>query len=332
MVKRAMVFVFLTSLVTALPAMAEQGDREAARRHYAEGQMLFRDGQYEAALREFQAAYRADPHPVSLRSQAACLVQMGREREAVELYQRYLEAMPNASDRAQVESYIQEARSQGGRVYIVTNPQGATATLDGRPLPGQTPLNVEVSAGSHTLQLQAQGYRPETRTFQLSYGESQTIQVNLSPAAGQQPATTPSTPTPGGYPPQQTQDQGLRFSVPVWVMIGVTGAALITGIVTGSLALVDNGEYDDMRQNVGQYQESEFDDLGDSGETKALIADISFGIAAAAAITGIILFIVDNTRNRSSNAQSGYSFNTRRLNITPTVTDNGGGISAFGSF
>jgi hypothetical protein len=323
MVKRVALFVVLSSVLASMPAWAQQDNREVARRHYTEGQELFRAERWDAALAEFRAAYQADPHPVSLRSQAACLVHLGRDREAVGLYEQYLRELPQASDAGEVRSYIQDVTSRPGRIYIVTNPQGVQATLDGRLLDGATPINVQIAPGQHSLQLQAQGYNPETRNFEVAYGEAQTIQINLVAAAGP-PATPPATPVP-------TQpSEGLRFSTPVWVMIGLTAAALVTGIVTGSLALSDQGEFELLDPQADP--ESRFQELHDSGQTKALIADISFGVAAAAAITGIVLFIVQNTGNRRSASRQGYTLGSPSLTLTPSVSENGGGISIFGRF
>jgi len=309
-------------LMTASPALAEQA-RDAARRHYAEGQALYNAGNYSAALSEFRAAYAAQPHPVVLKSQAECLERMGNIREAMELFQRYLSERPDAPDRAAIESRIASYRSRPGRLRIVTNPPGATVTLDGARVNGATPMDVNVQSGQHAVAVQLEGYQMVLQEFNMPPAGSHTVQANLVPVGGAV-ATTP-TPGPGGQ--VVVQQRRWHMTTPVWVMVGVTGAALVTGTVTGALAMADQGEFDDLRDDQDT-ERSELEDLRDSGETKALVADISFGVAAAAAITGIVLFFVQNRRG----AQTAEGEDSTPIAINPLITEEGGGVQIGGRF
>lgn len=328
MLRRTVLYVFIASMLTAPVALAQDGGRDLARRHYAEGQRLFQAGQFDAALRSFQAAYQSDPHPVSLKSQGECLARLGRAREAISMFERYLSEAPAARDAADVRRRIQELQSRGGRIYIVTNPAGAAVTLDGRPLRDRTPANIEVPTGRHSLAVQMPGYQTVMQQFDVASGEARTIQLALVPEGGGGTGTDPGVP---GTPP--AGGGGARITTPVWVMIGLTGAALLTGIITGSLALSDQGDFDDLMgsENLTLAQYNEATGVGDSGRTKALIADISFGVAGAAALTGIVLFFVDYARRRRQArqpAQPGYD--SPSLSISPAISQNGGGIFAIG--
>ncbi len=56
-----------------------------------------------------------------------------------------------------------------GQVFLVTDPPGAAALLDGKSVPGKTPMlieNVEVAA-EHQLELALADYRPEPITFEV---------------------------------------------------------------------------------------------------------------------------------------------------------------------
>jgi tetratricopeptide (TPR) repeat protein len=329
MLRRSVLFAILATMLSAAPVLAQSGNRDAARRHYQEGQRLFQAGQYEQALAQFQSAYRNEPHPVSLKSQAECLVRLNNIPEAIRLFQQYVDWNPAPSDAEDVRRRIAELQNRPGRLYIVSNPPGAAITLDRSRLPDRTPANVEVAAGAHTIAVEMEGYQAVLQNVTVTGGASQTVQLALVPVGAPPPvyATPSPTPTPviPGTPP--VQEQGARITTPVWVMIGVTGAALLTGIVCGGLALSDQGEFDDGIDNG--MSRLELEDLADAGETKALVADISFGLAAAAAITGIVLFFVDYAHRRRSSSQPGYSLN---LGLTPTASDSGGGFSLFGRF
>ncbi len=70
----------------------------------------------------------------------------------------------------------------------------------------------------------------------------------------------------------------------MWAMVGVAGLGAIAGGVFGLTALGEETRYDD---NPSQQ-------ALDRGETRALASDICFGIAGAAAVTAIILWLTDD--------------------------------------
>lgn len=318
--RRHMLWLAVISVMAAAgPAFGEQ----AARRHYDEGQALFRAGAYEAALAEFRAANNIAPHPITIKSQAECLERLGRYEEAISMFEEYLRAAPNASDAAQVRARINSHRSRGGRLRVYSTPPGAAVTLDGQRLGGVTPIELNVTPGRHAVALEMQGYQMGLEEFDVGQGGAHTVNVALVPVGGAQQ-------TPGYGPTTQPveSEREWRVTTPVWVMIGLGSAALITGIVTGSLALVDQGDFDDrINQNgVSNDNRGQLEDLGDSGSVKALVADISFGVAGAAAITGLILFFVQN-RNRSQAERRGSS-----LSLVPSLSGTGGGLQLGGNF
>lgn len=321
------------TMATAAPALAEQGNRATARRHYAEGQALFQAGNYDAALAEFRMANDMAPHPITIKAQAECLERLGRTQEAVTMFERYLREAPNASDAAEIRARIEHHRSRPGRLQVHTTPPGATVILDGQQVRGATPLDLQVQPGPHAVAIQAQGYQMLLQEFTMPVAGSHIVNVRLVPEGGGQTASTRggTGTTPTIPPTSQQPSERVQVTTPVWIMIGLTAAGLITGTVTGALALSDQGEFDDRVQTEGVSGDNRASlmDLGDSGEAKALVADISFGVAAAAAITGIVLFFVQN-RNRLS--RSGRA--SPRFSISPNLAldGDGGGLTAIGRF
>lgn len=324
--RRHLLWLAVISVMTsATPAFGEAG-QAAARRHYDEGQALFRAGAYEAALAEFRAANDIAPHPITIKSQGECLERLGRYEEAVRLFEEYLREAPSAPDAADIRARIQAHRSRGGRLRIYSNPAGAAVTLDGQRLSGFTPMEVNVSPGRHAVALELRDYQMGLEEFNVSQGGGYTVNIALVPLGGSQVATDPySTTEP------TTSDGDWRVSASVWAMIGVTGAALITGIVTGALALSDQGSFDDQieQDGVTRANRLELEDIGDGGRIKALVADISYGVAGAAAATVLILFFVQN-RNRGEQTSQGRHGSS--LSLMPTMSGNGGGLSLGGSF
>jgi len=66
-----------------------------------------------------------------------------------------------------------------GALYIVSRPMGASVTVDGRVV-GVTPLLLtDVTSGSHTIQLQADGHKPWQTTVQVKMGERTRVAGSL---------------------------------------------------------------------------------------------------------------------------------------------------------
>src|SRR5690349_11825997 len=90
-------------VLQVLPARGESLD--AAREHYARGNMSFEVGDYDTAVEEFQQAY-AISHKPKLLFNLAQAYRFNKDHEkAIEAYQRYLELEPNAPNRDDVETF-----------------------------------------------------------------------------------------------------------------------------------------------------------------------------------------------------------------------------------
>ena len=92
-------------------------------------------------------------------------------------------------------------------------------------------------------------------------------------------------------------------------LLGVGGAALITGGVFAALTAGTHGEFEDEPTRAGKV------DLADKGETQSLVADISIGVGAALAVTGLILVLTDDEST-----------------VAPTASASGAGLSFGGRF
>lgn len=68
-----------------------------------------------------------------------------------------------------------------GKLRILSTPNGAKVTINGQPS-GETPLEIEVEAGEAVVQVDAAGFRPDTRTLRITGGESQTVNAELQVA------------------------------------------------------------------------------------------------------------------------------------------------------
>jgi tetratricopeptide (TPR) repeat protein len=90
-------------------ARAERIEQEA-RTHFEAGRMAFADGRFEHALQSFETAFELSDRPVLLFNIGTSLDRLQRKREAIEAFERYLERVPDADNRLEVESRLSALR------------------------------------------------------------------------------------------------------------------------------------------------------------------------------------------------------------------------------
>jgi hypothetical protein len=251
------------------------------------------------------------------------LVSLGEARErggnltaAVETYERYLAARTDAPDRARIEGKIRELRARPARLAVSSTPSGASIRVDGEATGDVTPAEVEVPPGSHTIGLEADGFEAAEESVEVTFGEQREVAVELTAV----PEAVEETVEGDGEELGEEEEiveaparEGKGVSPGVWVASAIAGVGLVTGTVLGFLALSDQAEFDDTPS----------DETADRGETFALFADVAFGVAAAAAITAVVLYLTSDDGDDESEAST-----EARLEVTPVVGTQGGGIRA----
>lgn len=292
--------------------------QQIAREHYAEGKKLYDEGKFKEALVEFTAAYEAKSHPTVLKSIAECQVQIGDIAGAVQTLEKFLKA-PEASDKKSAENRLKELRMMPVAVILVSVPDGAKVAVDGEKIREVTPTKTTLSPGEHSVTFTADGYEPLSKTFTVSLDDSNALSVDFATegtplaAAPEAPAAEPAAMPEESIPamPETTAQNGLPKAF--WAMAAVTGAGLISGTVFGTMAL---SMEDDYKDNPTQSKK-------DAGQRDALIADVSFGLAAAAAIAGTVLITVHKRKSKPSE----YS-DSAKFTVLPSATPESLGLGA----
>lgn len=85
--------------------------RDRARAHFAAGKALVDAHDYPSALREFQNGYRLEPLPLFLFNMAQAARLDGKDRLALEYYERFLATEPKGLARRETERRIGELRA-----------------------------------------------------------------------------------------------------------------------------------------------------------------------------------------------------------------------------
>jgi len=88
---------------------------EEARNLFQAGRVAFNDGRYDDAIRYFRQSHELSGRPVLLYNIGTAADRLRRNAEALEAFQGYLEAIPDAPNRREVESRIRVLREQLAR-------------------------------------------------------------------------------------------------------------------------------------------------------------------------------------------------------------------------
>lgn len=122
--------------------------------HDTRAQELFQAGDFEGAIREFQAAQGLLPSPVRLYNMAACHERLGQRREAADLFIRFLQAddIPDERRRRAVQRLAQlteeiAAEEQNDQVTEVHVPSDIEGETDERPRGRLSPVAFYATLG-----------------------------------------------------------------------------------------------------------------------------------------------------------------------------------------
>jgi hypothetical protein len=110
------------------------------------------------------------------------------------------------------------AAAAPARYAIETNPAGAEVTIDGKSA-GQTPLSVDVPAGSHKVALHAPGRDTLERSLEVESGTDGVLKLDLAPEPGSESGAALAL----AHRQQQLRTYGL-IALGAGVIAGVAGA------------------------------------------------------------------------------------------------------------
>ncbi len=308
----ALALVLFLAPVTQAQQQPSAQTRNAARDAYGRGQTAFTEGRFEEAEAAFTEAFTLIPNPVVLLGVAESRGRLGNVTGAIETLEQYLTLRPDAPDAAAVQERVTALRATPGTLALTSTPQGAAIAVDGDDTGAVTPAELPLPPGEHRIALSLEGYEPATSTAIILPGGRAETSAELVSLPEPEPIVEPTPP-----PTEPIEQAPVEAAPPaddgpgvaVWVTSGVAAAALVGGTVLGFMALSREAEFDDLPA----------DGTADDGERFALFADVLFGVAGAAAITAIVLFLTSDEEDEPSQTA---------LTITPSVGRSGGGVAA----
>lgn len=296
------------SFAQAARAQAD-GDRATARALGQAGQKALDAKDYKSAEDDFRRADSLVHAPTLLLGLARSLAGEGKFVEAQEAYRRIVregvapgapEVFSRAVDEAKQEVDGVSARIGGMTIRV----QGA----DGKPVAGvkvtidDAPISAAslgvrrlVDPGNHLVKASADGYKAAQVQVTVAPGGSSdaplTLQVDAS--APPTPASNPVAPTPepsnGSNQPAPATEPSSGPSIWPWVALGVGGAGLVVGGITGGLAVSDHSSLTSTcKPACGPSQQSDLS----SYHTMATVSTVGFIVGGVGAAVGVTLLLL----------------------------------------
>jgi hypothetical protein len=221
-------------------AEASEADRATARALALEGHDALQKKDYATAADRFSRADSLVHAPTLVVDWARSLQGLGRFVEAHEKYELVLrEGIPAGSPKSWLRA-LEDAKKELDTLkprlawvtVILKDPPDASVKIDGVLVPPAA-VGVKRAAdpGFPEVSVSALGYEPFKQTVTVGPGEEKSIEVSLKklPEVAAAPVTSDAA-----YRPRQKSD---AQRVASYVMLGLGGAGLVAGGVTGGLAL-----------------------------------------------------------------------------------------------
>jgi tetratricopeptide (TPR) repeat protein len=292
---------------------------EEARERIARAESLYDEGDYDAALTEFQEVYELlEGHPMRpmvLFNIGKAYERLYRYDRAMDAYRRYLREMgPEAEDRAAVEAKIELLEGLLASLKLNVNVEDYEVWVDDTKV-GEATTEVLVTGGSHVVEIRAAGYVPERQEVQLPARSEKTLSFELTALADEYQGLSPAY---------------------FWGSVGATVAMLAVGTAFGVRAINERNDIDARLEDpaerwlVSQRDRDEVSDL-------ALRADVFFGLAVVFAGTATVLGVLTDWGGEAADGEGGASDGPAdneagRLSVTPVAGSRHGGLILSGRF
>lgn len=290
-------FVSLT-----MPAWAEpnEADRATARALALEGHSALQQKDYAKAADRFERADALVHAPTLVVDWARALQGLGRFVEAHEKYELVLREGVDASSPKSWARALEEAKKEleslkprlAWLTVVVKEPSDAAVAIDGVPIPAAA-LGVKRAAdpGFPEVSVTSAGYEPFKQTVTVGPGEEKTLEVSLTklPDVAETPAPSSADRSSSSAAWQRTAG---------YVALGVGGASLVAGAITGAMTLKKRSDLRD--ECLGDVCSSKSAKKVDSYETYGTISAITLAVGVVGIGTGVALVLTAPKADRAS--------------------------------
>lgn len=281
-----------------------EADKATARALAVEAQQALDAKRYAEAADKFGRAEKLFHAPTLVVGLARAYVGMGKYVEAMEAYNEVIREPisadapePFVNAQADAKKEIQGLDEKIGWVTLrVEGPSEPTVDLDGQSVSAAS-LGVRraVNPGDHVVRVSADGWNTAEQSFSIGAGGTEEVVVTLEAQEGA-PSVVPAE---GGGTPSDERggDPGgegggaSTLTILGWTGIGVGGAGILVGAITGGLAMGKRGELVDNCSEAGECGPDQQSTL-DSYRTMGTVSTIGFIAGGVLAAAGTVLLIV----------------------------------------
>lgn len=305
----------LVATSTASAQTVDEGTRAAARSLGNAGVEAYQAGNFELAATKLDKAYQVLRVPSLGLWSARAFAKVGKLLQASERYREVTRLQPSEGDvgvqkQAQADAASELEAIQPRIPSVVVRVEGApptevSVTLDGVPLASALIGEARpVNPGTHDV---AGKRGSETATTQVSVKEGEQGSAVLRFGAASTPTATPVT-SSATRPVASTDRSGDGSSTRTlgFITLGVGGAGLVLGAVTGAMALGKRGEIDDNpnceSDACAPSEKSEVSSLN-SLRTVSTVAFVAGGVLAGAGL--VLVFTSGSSREPAASAYIG---------------------------
>jgi hypothetical protein len=262
-------------------AAADSADADHFRVLYEEGEKLFEQTSYRAAIARFTEADQLRQTPEVAFDLAKCHQRLGLAPLAAYYYRLYMRRSPDAADGLQVAGLVAEilskAEADGRGLLELESPVGAEVEVNGRTY-SDLPTALLLAPGDYDVLAR---FRNGESHFTASVLTGRAVTLELKPRVEMVPASLPLM-------SETTTSQDLRPKLHQgsYVVLAAAGAALVAGCVMGVVSSVDRGQ-------LQRYSSTNFAQAASyeqAANTNASAANVLWGTGAAAAIGGGLLY------------------------------------------
>ncbi len=248
-----------------------------ASKHFGQGVKLSEDGDWRAAVIEFERAYAIEPSYRVLFDIGQCRYQLHDYPGALTAFQKYLAEggdLVAPDRRAQVIADIDLLRGRVATLRVASTTTGAQVTLDDVSV-GTTPLSapIAVGAGRHKLVASKAGFADAQRTFDIAGDETLSVEVDLDPT--------------GSEPVRTSKAMSLA---PALAGFGVAVAGVAVGSIFGLMAVGKKSDLDRICDGKSCPASSQL--IYNDARTDGIVSTIGWGAAIVGAGVGAACLVI----------------------------------------
>ena len=318
--------IVATSLVCLLayagPARAQSAEAEAL---FDAGDKLMSEGKLTEACESFEASNRIEPRAGTLIRLGECREQNHQLASAWSAYKDALTRVKDPNKREIATSKAAELEPKLSHLTVTVGgdhkADGLAVTRNGKPidpLVWNRPLPVD--GGDYVIAAGAPGFHDWTTTITVpaEHGES-TVQVPALEALPRPPVVIKEPEVPEAEPTP-------LFTPKRKIAVGFAGASVVTLIVGSVLGASAKGKQSDAHAlcpdpSTPCANADQATQLTSSGHSRAIAADVMFGVAALSAIGAGVFWAIGRPESPPA-----------RITVVPSVAPSGSAIMLVGRF